>query len=214
MNGYESTKLVPTLFFVDPWGYKGLSLRLINSVLKDWGCECVFFFNYNRINMGLANDTVKQHMDALFGEERAAILRTKLEPLSPAQRELAIVEEICEALVEMGGKYVLPFRFRNEKGNRTSHHLIFVSKHPLGYGIMKDVMAKESSAHEQRVPTFEYNPATADQPLLFELARPLDDLEDMLLDEFAGETLTMLETFERHNHGRRYIKKNYKDVGS
>ena len=32
---FEGMKLVPTLFFVDPWGYKGLSLRLVNSVLKD-----------------------------------------------------------------------------------------------------------------------------------------------------------------------------------
>ena len=49
---FEAMRLVPTLFFVDPWGYKGLSLRLINSVLKDWGCDCILFFNYNRINVG------------------------------------------------------------------------------------------------------------------------------------------------------------------
>src|SRR5262249_47548605 len=42
---FEQLSLVPTLFFVDPWGYKGLSLRLINSVLKDWRCEWIFF-NY------------------------------------------------------------------------------------------------------------------------------------------------------------------------
>ena len=47
---FEEMNLIPTLFFVDPWGYKGLSLRLVNSVLKDWGCDCIFFFNYNRIN--------------------------------------------------------------------------------------------------------------------------------------------------------------------
>ena len=41
---FEGMSLVPTLFFVDPWGYKGLSLRLVNSVLKDWGCDCLFFF--------------------------------------------------------------------------------------------------------------------------------------------------------------------------
>jgi hypothetical protein len=29
---FEEMNLVPTLFFVDPWGYKGLSLKLINSV--------------------------------------------------------------------------------------------------------------------------------------------------------------------------------------
>lgn len=28
---FEQKRLVPTLFFVDPWGYKGLSLRLINK---------------------------------------------------------------------------------------------------------------------------------------------------------------------------------------
>ena len=32
---FESMRLIPTFFFVDPWGYKGLSLRLINSVLRN-----------------------------------------------------------------------------------------------------------------------------------------------------------------------------------
>src|SRR6266700_505037 len=59
---FEEKSLIPTLFFVDPWGYKGLSLGLINSVLKNWGCDCVFFFNYNRINMGLNNQAVEDHM--------------------------------------------------------------------------------------------------------------------------------------------------------
>lgn len=205
-------RLVPTLFFVDPWGYKGLSLRLINSVLKDWGCECIFFFNYGRINAGLGNDVVKQNMYDLFGAERAEKLRAELEPMSPEERELTIVERICVALVEMGGKYVLPFRFRNSRGTRTKHHLIFVSKHALGYKIMKSVMAGESSMAEQGVPTFEYSPASARQPLLFEFARPLDELEEMLLSEFAGKSLTMEQIYDQHNYGRRYIDKNYKDV--
>jgi len=209
---FEQVKLVPTLFFVDPWGYKGLSLQLINSVVKNWGCDCIFFFNYNRINMGLGNDAVKNHINALFGEERASELREKLQLLNPANKEIAIVEEICEALKEMGGEYVLPFRFRHENGNRTSHHLIFVSKHVRGYEIMKEIMAKESSTTEQGVPSFEYNLATNFQPLLFELSRPLDELTDMLLDEFAGQTMTMIEVYQRHHIGKRYIKKNYKDA--
>ena len=67
----------------------------------------------------------------------------------------------------MGGKYVLPFAFKNETGTRTSHHLIFVSKHPLGYGIMKEIMAKESSRPRAGRADFEYNPADNEQPLLF-----------------------------------------------
>jgi three-Cys-motif partner protein len=206
---FKERKLIPTLFFVDPYGYKGLSLQLINSVVKDWGCDCIFFFNYNRINMGLSNDAVEPHMNALFGQARADQVRERLKPLASKERELTVVEAICEALKEMGGKYVLPFRFKHETGNRTSHHLIFVSKHIKGYEIMKDIMAKESTDQVQGVPSFEYNPATAQQPLLFELARPLDELEVMLLTTFASQTLTRQEIYNQHHVGRRYIEKNY-----
>lgn len=209
---FEQRRLVPTLFFVDPWGYKGLSLRLINSVLKNWGCDCIIFFNYNRINMGLQNGAVEEHMNALFSKERADKLRPQLELMRPFEREMTIVEALAEAIKEMGGRYVLPFCFKNVQGNRTSHHLVFVSKDVKGYEIMKEIMAKESSTTEQGVPSFEYNPATRSQSLLFELSRPLDDLEGMLLDYFAGRKMTMLEIYDQHNVGKRYIKSNYKSV--
>lgn len=112
----------------------------------------------------------------------------------------------------MGGRYVLPFGFRNAQGVRTSHHLIFVSKHIKGYEIMKDIMARESSENPQGVASFVYNPASRKQPLLFELSRPLDDLGDLLLAEFAGQTLTMQQVYERHSVDTPYIAKNYKDA--
>ncbi|MGO9137229.1 MAG: three-Cys-motif partner protein TcmP [Syntrophales bacterium] len=211
---FEAMSLVPTLFFVDPWGYKGLSLRLVNSVLKDWGCECIFFFNYNRINMGLGNPMVKQHMDALLGEERADELRPKLESAYPLQREVMIIEELCQAIKSYGSRLTLPFRFRDAKGKRTSHHLIFVSKNFRGYEIMKEIMAKESSGTDQGVPSFEYNPADflPKQSLLFQLSRPLDDLQDMLLETFAGQTISMQTIYEKHSVDTPYIKSNYKDA--
>ncbi|MEM9844994.1 MAG: three-Cys-motif partner protein TcmP [Pseudomonadota bacterium] len=207
---FEQMNLVPTLFFVDPWGYKGLSLQLINSVLKDWGCDCIFFFNYNRVNLGLGNPMVNKHMNALFGEERADKLRARLAPLSPAMRELTIVEALSEALNEMGGEYVLPFTFKREDGSRTSHYLIFVSKHPLGYGVMKEIMAKASSNHHEGVPSFSYCPADETTPLLFEFARPLSELGEMLCSEFAGKSIKMSQVYDLHHVGRPFIKKNYK----
>lgn len=209
---FEKVKFVPTLFFVDPWGYKGLSLSLVNSILKDWGCDCIFFFNYNRINMGLQNNAVREHMDALFGEEKADELRREIGSLNPVERELTIIEELCQAIREIGPQYVLPFRFKSNRGIRTSHHLIFISKHSKGYEIMKDIMAGESSDSEQGVASFEYNPASEQQPLLFEYTRPLDELGDMLLKEFAGRELTMLEIFQQHNVNRPFVKRNYKQV--
>ena len=207
---FKQMEYIPTFLFIDPWGYKGLSLKLINSVLKNWGCDCIFFFNYNRINMGLSNDAVKSHMNALFGERRAEKLRPRLESLRPSQRELTVVEEIVEALKEMGGKYVSLFSFKNDTGSRTTHYLIFVSKNQNAHKIMKDIMAGESSASHQGVASFEYNPVDVRQPSLFELSQPLDDLEKSLLIAFAGRSVTLEQIYEEHNVGKPFITKNYK----
>jgi hypothetical protein len=189
-----------------------LSLKIVNGVIKDWGCDCVFFFNYNRINAGISNPAVKKHMDSLFGNERADKLREALPKLSPEQRESLILEELAQAIKQMGGAYVLPFRFKNSNGNRTSHSLVFVSKHFKGYEIMKEIMAKESSVVDQGVPSLTYSPAEASMPLLFSLARPFDSLKEDLLKTFAGKALTMKEIYERHNDDTPFIKKNYKDA--
>ena len=207
---FEEVNLVPTFFFVDPWGYKGLSLGLINSVLQNWGCDCVFFFNYNRVNMGLNNVAVREHMDVLFGRDRADRLRADLAGLDPSDREKLIVEELSRALKEMGAAFVLPFTFKNETGTRTSHHLIFASKHFKGYEIMKGIMARESSEHHQGVASFEYSPASERFPILAGLSRPLDELGDRLLTDFAGETLTMNDIYLRHSVDTPFVSGNYK----
>ncbi|TPN70686.1 three-Cys-motif partner protein TcmP [Mesorhizobium sp. B1-1-1] len=208
---FATTKLIPSFTFLDPFGYKGLSLRLVNGVIKDWGCDCVFFFNYNRISLGISNPMVQSHMAALFGDDRAAELRKNVEGVKPALREQMILEELTQALTEMGGKFVLPFRFRNDKG-RLTHHLVFVSKSFKGYATMKGIMASASSKADQGVASFAYSPADSSMPLLFELTRPLDDLEGLLKKEYAGRTVSMLDIYESHSVGRPYLSKNYKDV--
>ena len=209
---FQERSLIPSFSFVDPFGYKGLSLKIVNGVIKDWGCDCVFFFNYNRINAGISNPSVSDHMDALFGSARAELLRSRLPGLTPQLREALILEELAQAIKEMGGKYVLPFRFKNSSGKRTSHSLIFVSKSFKGYAIMKDIMAKESSTEDQGVPSLTYSPADASMPLLFSLQRPLDELTDALLRDFAGQELSVEKIYERHSVDTPYILKNYKET--
>jgi three-Cys-motif partner protein len=207
---FAETRLIPSFTFVDPFGYKGLSLKIVNGVIKDWGCDCVFFFNYNRINAGLNNDRVRKHMDALFGADRVDELRTNLDGKTPEQRETLVLEEISQAIKAMGGKFVLPFRFK--RGARTSHSLIFVSKSFKGYEIMKNIMATESSTEDQGVASFTYSPADASTPLLFSLAQPFDNLLKDLPKVFAGETLTMRQIYENHSIDTPYTDKNYKEA--
>ena len=209
---FEGKKHFPTLLFADPWGYKGLSLKLINRFIKHWGCECIIFFNYQRINPAIINPKQKDNMELLFGKERLAYLKNELPKLEAYDRQLLIIEKISEALIESGGIYVLPFCFQHHKKKRISHHIIFTTKNFLGYGIMKEIMAKESTRVEQGVPTFMYNHADKKYPVLFEFNRPLDDLEAMLLDEFSGYTISVKDIYCKHSPGRRYILTNYKEI--
>lgn len=210
---FGDIRTIPILAFIDPWGYKGLTLGLVDAFLKDWGCDCIFFFNYSRINAGLSNPKVHQHMCALFGDQRAAQLRTELELMRPAEREATIVEALASTLKSYSHGFVLPFCFKNDTGKRTAHHLILVTKHFKGYEVMKEIMAKSSSSHDQGVPSFMYSPAASPkQLLLFELNRPLDDLKSMLLQYFAGQTLTTRQIYERHSIDRPFLLKNYKEA--
>jgi three-Cys-motif partner protein len=60
----------PTFTFLDPWGYKGITRAIIREYVVGFGCEVMFFFNYNRINAAIQNDLVEPHMQALFGSEQ------------------------------------------------------------------------------------------------------------------------------------------------
>ena len=209
---FTQTQLIPAFSFVDPFGYKGLSLKIVKGVIKDWGCDCVFFFNYNRINAGITNNNVSRHIDALFSKARADKLRQTLPGRPPQFREAAILEALAQEIKDLGGQYVLPFTFKNRAGTRTSHKLIFVSKSFKGYEIMKDIMAKESSTQDEGVPSFTYCPADASMPLLFSLAQPIGQLRDSLQHYFAGQEVTLQEVYETHSVDTPYIKKNYREV--
>jgi three-Cys-motif partner protein len=216
---FRRKRMSPTLTFIDPFGYKGLTSELIGALIKDWGSDCIFFFNYNRINMGIRNPIVEKHMNAIFGEERAEALRERVINLSPEERELTIVNELAQSLSNGNANYVLPFRFMDENKNKTSHYLIFVSKHILGYTIMKEIMWKSSTSYEDNVASFSYIPVKhlpqqsyEQLELLLGYSRPLDDLGTELRDIFKGQTLTVEKIIDKHHVSKPFIAANYKET--
>jgi len=166
--------------------------------------------------MGINNVFVQPHMASLFGNEQLEFVRQECDKAkTPAEREMIVVQELCNALKQNGSRFVLPFRFKNDEGTRTSHHLIFLSKDFRGYEIMKEIMYKESTDKSDSVASFEYNPRDVyDKQLsLFDmLSRPLDDLQGMLLQEYAGQNIDFMTLYTQHSVDKPYVKKNYKDV--
>jgi three-Cys-motif partner protein len=198
---------VPTLSFVDPWGYKGLSLSLIRALVKNWGCDSVFFFNYLRLNPAIDNKVLKKPVSLVFSNRVLQAIQDELRDKNPSEREEIIIKGIKKSFKKWGMDYVLTFPFKNLSGRRTTHYLIFVTKSILGCNIMKEIMGNASSNCIQGVPCFEYNAAQFQQPMF---VKPLDDLKKHLLEEYSGKCLSMKAIYESDHVDKCFVEKNYK----
>lgn len=210
----NQVKGIPTLFFVDPWGYIGVSVELLRSAVQQaWGSDLIFFFNYKRICAGIANDLFAERMKAIFGS-RYATLRKTVEQLHGEAREEAITTAMAEELAENAAEHVLKFRI--ERHGATSHYLFFISKSSKGRQIMADIMAGVSTERDKGVIPFEFSNA-AKEPVqtsfLDEPKDPLGDLARDLLRQCAGKTMTTTEVFAHCTFpGKNFRMKNYKQA--
>ncbi len=217
----ESRELPPILLFADPFGYKGLTRRLVRAALKSWGSEVILFFNFNRVNAAVShpNATISQHIDELFGPEEAAELRRRVSAkdetgearLPPHAREQVVLNQLLQSLRGVEGQYALHFAFDNREGTRTSHHLVHVTKSLKGHNVMKDIMARASSWAEDGVASFRCG-ERPEVDLFSEFDSPLDELKRLLLADYAGSKAAVGELWERHGAGRLFTQRNYKDA--
>lgn len=201
---------IPTLVFADPCGYKGLSLQLISNSLSGFGNDCLFFFNYRRINMKLSYPVMDGSIDEFFEADRARALRQEIALLKPGAREEAVLKAIRVSIREARGIPVV-FAFRSCEGGGTSHHLVFASKHPKGAGIMKRIMTDCSSEVIEGIGSLDFDPKdteTTTLPLFSRLAQ----VGDRLLEVFAGRTLTFEQLLAEEAPETQYTDSNYRDV--
>jgi len=172
---------VPTLIFLDPCGYKGLSLKLVASVLGGFGNDCIFFFNYSRINMKLDLEIMNRSIDEFFERDTANALRTEIQNRKPPEREGIILTAVKSA-IRQAGAIPLVFRFRSDNG-RISHHLVYASKESRAANMMKSILRTASSTISEGVGSGEHNPRDRNASGL--LFGGMYEVEERLLSVFA-----------------------------
>ena len=209
---------IPIFSFVDPFGYKGLTRTLIQTLIQNNGSDCIFFFNYSRINMALSSNTkFDSYLAGIFGEERTAELKKKLEPLSAEDREPVVIDALIDALKETRAKSVLPFKFYRTDMHRTSHYIIFVSKNLLACRIMKNVMYNVSAKDSDGIASFEYHDQANfgdDYQQMGFFDTPFQILCNELLTNNSGKTVRVKDLCERYENSytNRFVSKNVKDA--
>lgn len=148
----DDADLAPCFVFVDPCGIEGASMKAITRVLEYDRCEAFIFFNLDGVRRVCGLDNVSETLVELYGTaERAFKLSKKVKSCNSAlEKEEVMLSEYMQAIRDENGEktFVTPFRIEHERRKITSHYLIHVTKHPLGFKIMKDVMWKLGSSDE------------------------------------------------------------------
>ena len=205
----------PTYAFIDPFGYKGLTQRLIREVLREYGCDVMFFFNYHIVKRVLANpnSVMRGHLEALLGVDRTTELREKMSMRLPEQElEQAILAALGESMKAIDGRTVLTFAFRRPTGH-ASHHLAFVSKHPRGFEVAKDAMAKNSSwQYDGSIPSLEYIEPGFEHTLVRMDSPSIAKLTQLLIERKGGETVTVDQAYESVLFDTPYYKPNVREA--
>lgn len=208
-------KLPPTLLFIDPFGYKGISIDVVSKVVRNIGSDVIFFFNFLRINRSISADVLRSSpsLYKVFGDQkRTHQIFLHLERLEPHLRKKKLLEELKSGIKDAGGEYVLEFFFKDAKGTRANHHLIFTTKSKYAFSKMKEIMRNNSSTDGLPITVLGYNPiAEKFNQLFLGKDQPIIDLAERLMEKYSGKTLTMSELFFEDQWNTLYIEGDYKE---
>ena len=152
-------------------------------------------------------------MTSLFGTERLDRLTATVRPLTSAERKEAIVDALEQAIRDYGGRFTLSFEFANRAGVRTSHFVIFVTKHFRGYDIMREITASLSSdTGEVKRLRFGRAQTSLQMPLFGPNVEDpsIAALKNLLSSACAGSSGTVWAIYENHSVGTPYTLKNFK----
>jgi three-Cys-motif partner protein len=133
--------LAPTFAFIDPFGFSGVPMQLIERIARNSKCEVLISFMLESINRWawFGNAAIEAHLDELFGTTAWKALAQERDPV---RRRDGLVDLYRTQLVTKAGlPCVINFEMVDH-GNRTEYFLYFGTKSLKGLSVMKQAMWK------------------------------------------------------------------------
>jgi three-Cys-motif partner protein len=124
--------------FIDPIGWKGMSLKKISPLISHRRSEVLINVMTNSLSRHAEYDSVQESVDSFFGDSE---WRRELPALQArlGQRDDAIVELYLRRLkASCSFSYVGSTRIRNPDADRTYFHLAYGTRHPAGMTVFRD----------------------------------------------------------------------------
>lgn len=180
----EGYVLIPSFFFVDPFGFSGIPFSTIARILRNPKTEVFFTFMVRDIARFIELPELEETFNSLFGTGRwKDILATSQKP------EVALIDLYRQQIHDVAkAKYSYPFRVCTSEKVQTLYYLLHVTNNYKGHSIMKQIMFNQSA-----LGNFAYlgpqDVAARSQMRFFEI-NSIEELKDYLLKRFVGREIS------------------------
>ena len=182
--------LIPSFFFIDPFGFSGIPFRIIKKILTNPKTEVFFNFMARDIGRFLELPQVENIFMELFNTDEWRNL------LELPNRDQALTELYRKQLHQDAEvKYSLQFRVSESERLKTLYYLVHATNNLKGHNIMKGIMFNQS-VHGSFAYLGPNDLSERSQIRLFNV-NDTDELKVYLVERFKGETLTFDEILEK-----------------
>lgn len=207
-------RLVPTFFFIDPFGYTGVPFEVIADILRiqDQGVEIFLTFMVRDIRRFLEDEDKEEAISEILGTEEWKDLREK--------EEVDIETEILEIYrnqleIDADAEYVWPFEVKRPDKRETVYYLIHLTNHFKGFKVMKDIMFNTGAEERMAYLGPEQHKYDDSQKKLFEtdeesMDSRISELKDFLSEELDGERLKFWDVMKKTYTDTNLIEKHYR----
>ena len=181
--------LAPCFVLIDPFGFSGVRLALIERLMKNKSCEVLITFIYEEMERFCKEKYNEKHLDNLFGTNAWKTIFNNKE-VSTQERETKIRDLFRSQLMSQAKiKYVRSFKMSN-KFNRPDYFLFFGTNNLTGLVKMKEAMWKVDKTGK-----YEFSDASFDpnQTVLFSHKPDYSKLKKMILSEFKEKKVSVEE---------------------
>ena len=182
----------PALAFVDPFGWSGVPMDTISTLLSSGQNEVLFNFAYDSVNRFVDDKRpeIARHFPSLFGTDREE--HREARSLEGDKRKTYLHDLYLDQLKKMGGfRYVRSFEMIDNKRGRTAYYLMFGTHHHKGLAVMKDAMWELDPVSGRCFSGF-----AGDQQMLFEPEPNMVPLRSALVKRFDS-TRVPVDDIER-----------------
>lgn len=192
----------PAFALLDPFGWKGLPMRIMTELIRRPSTEIVVNFMFEEINRFLNHPKQEKNFDGLFG---CPDWRRGYELTGASRRQF--IYDLFRDRLRLAARYVRSFEMRNERG-ASDYFLFFATNSYLGLKKMKEAMWRVDPGSGSS-----FSDATnLDQMVLFQQEPDRQQLRRLIALRFTGNraTVDQIEHFVVEDTG--FNANHYKGV--